>query len=72
MTWSHNRDPSFFWPLKSLPFEPDISEARILTFGYNANFRPGSGENKMSVLDFSKDLLCHLKYSRDESVFEQK
>jgi hypothetical protein len=70
MTWSHNRDPDFFWPLKFLPFEPDINEARILTFGYNANFRPGSGKNKMSVLDFAKDLLYDLKYSQDESVPE--
>lgn len=68
MTWSHNRDPDFFWPLKFLPSEPDINEARILTFGYNSSFRPGSGRNKMSVLDFAKDLLYDLKYSQDESV----
>ncbi|KAK3898388.1 hypothetical protein C8A05DRAFT_47279 [Staphylotrichum tortipilum] len=69
-SWSHNRDPDFFWPLKFLPFEPEINEARILTFGYNANFRPGSGRTKMSVLDFAKDLLYDLKYSQDESVPE--
>ena len=67
MTWSHNRDPDLFWPLKFLPFEPDIEEARILTFGYNANFRPGSGKKKLSILDFAKDLLYDLKYSQDES-----
>lgn len=70
MTWSKNRNPEFFWPLKFLPFEPDINEARILTFGYNANFQPGSGRNKMSVLDFAKDLLFDLKYAKDESVLE--
>ncbi len=69
-SWSYNRDLDFFWPLKFLPFEPEINEARILTFGYNANFRPGSGRNKMSVLDFAKDLLYDLKYSQDESVPE--
>jgi hypothetical protein len=69
-TWSHDRDPDFFWPLKFLPFEPDINEARILTFGYNANFRPGSGKNKMSILDFAKDLLYDLKFSQGESVSE--
>ena len=69
-TWSHDRDPDFFWPLKSLPSEPDINEARILTFGYNANFRPGSGRSKMSILDFAKDLLYDLKCSQDESVSE--
>jgi hypothetical protein len=67
MTWSKNHNPEFFWPLKFLPFEPDINEARILTFGYNANFRRGSGKNKMSVLDFAKDLLYDLKYAKDES-----
>lgn len=70
MTWSKNRNVEFFWPLKFLPFEPEIKEARILTFGYNANFRPGSGHNKMSVLDFAKDLLYDLKYAKDESVPE--
>lgn len=68
MTWSHGRNLDLFWPLKFLPREPDINEARILTFGYNANFRPGSGKNKMSVLDFAKDLLYDLKYSRDNSL----
>jgi hypothetical protein len=70
MTWSKNKDLEFFWPLKFLPLEPDINEARILTFGYNANFRPGSGKNKMSVLDFAKDLLYDLKYAKDESAPE--
>ncbi|KAL9119629.1 MAG: hypothetical protein Q9187_003816 [Circinaria calcarea] len=69
-TWSKNHDPDFFWPLKFLPFEPDINEARISTFGYNANFRRGSGKNKISVLDFAKDLLYDLKYAKDESVPE--
>jgi hypothetical protein len=69
-TWAKNRDLEFFWPLKFLPLEPDINEARILTFGYNANFRPGSGKNKMSVLDFAKDLLYDLKYAKDESDSE--
>ena len=70
MTWSKNRNLEFFWPLKFLPLEPEISEARILTFGYNANFRSGSGQNKISILDFAKDLLYDLKYAKDESVLE--
>lgn len=69
-TWSKNHNPEFFWPLKFLPFEPGINEARILTFGYNANFRRGSGKIKMSVLDFAKDLLYDLKFAKDESVPE--
>ena len=70
MTWSKNHNLEFFWPLKFLPLEPDIDEARILTFGYNANFRRGSGKNRFSVLDFAKDLLYDLKYAKDESVPE--
>lgn len=70
MTWSYERNLEYFWPLKFLPFESDINEARILTFGYNANFRPGSGKNKMSILDFAKDLLFDLKHAQDETVPE--
>jgi hypothetical protein len=66
-TWSHNRDPRNFWPLRFLPGEKDIDKLRILTFGYNANFRPGSGESKLSIIDFAKDLLFHLKFSQDDS-----
>jgi hypothetical protein len=54
-----------FWPLKFLPFEPDVCLTRILTFGYNANFR-AAGNVSTSVLDFAKDLLFDLKYAKDE------
>lgn len=47
-----------------------MDEARILTFGYNASFRPGSGKNTMSVLDFAKELLYDLKYGRDGTLPE--
>jgi hypothetical protein len=66
MSWSHDHNPDLFWPLKFLPLDPEIAEARILSFGYNANFRPGSGKNTMSILDFAKDLLFDLKHSQDE------
>lgn len=72
MTWAHNHSLDFFWPLKFLPLEPDINEARILTFGYNGKFRPGSGKSKMSILDFAKDLLYDLKYAQDESAPEME
>lgn len=65
-TWSKNNDPELFWPLKFLPFEPDIASARILTFGYNANFRTAS-KVSISVLDFAKDLLFDLKYAKDSN-----
>jgi hypothetical protein len=70
LSWSKNHNLELFWPLKFLPFEPDINEARLLTFGYNANFRSGSGKNKTSVLDFAKDLLYDLRYAKDESAPE--
>ena len=68
MTWSKYRDINYFWPEKFLPHEPEIKEARILSFGYNSNFQPGSGKSKMSILDFAKDLLYDLKYSIDDST----
>lgn len=70
MTWSKHRNPDLFWPLKFLPFEQGINKARILVFGYNSNFRPGSAKTKASVLDFAKDLLYDMKYSTDESLPE--
>ncbi|KAH6656268.1 hypothetical protein BKA67DRAFT_551404 [Truncatella angustata] len=70
MTWSLNRDLNYFWPLQFLPQEADIRDTRILSFGYNADFRPGSGKTKASILDFSKDLLYDLKFAQDESGAE--
>ncbi|KAL8989698.1 MAG: hypothetical protein Q9177_001474 [Variospora cf. flavescens] len=64
-TWSKNEDPRLFWPMKFLPFESDVRQTRILTFGYNANFRT-SGNVSTSVLDFAKDLLFDLRYAKDE------
>lgn len=66
MTWSKDRNILNCWPLNFLPSEPVIQDARILTFGYNANFKPGSGKNKYSILDFAKELLCDLKFAQDE------
>lgn len=50
--------------MKFLPLEPDVCLTRILTFGYNANFRT-AGNVSTSVLDFAKDLLFDLKYAKD-------
>jgi hypothetical protein len=65
-TWSKNRDADLFWPRVFLPQERDINSARILTFGYNAEVKGRS--NAKSVLDFAKDLLYDLKYSKDENT----
>lgn len=51
--------------MKFLPLESDVCQTRILTFGYNANFRT-SGNVSTSVLDFAKDLLFDLRYAKDE------
>ena len=51
--------------MKFLPLETDVCHSRILTFGYNANFRI-AGNVSTSVLDFAKDLLFDLKYTKDE------
>jgi len=56
--------PELFWPLTFLSQEPDLSQARILTFGYNADFRK-AGNINTSVLDFAKELLFDLKFARD-------
>ncbi|UKZ51025.1 hypothetical protein TrVGV298_004780 [Trichoderma virens] len=68
MTWTKDHNLDNFWPLKFLPHEPEIGDARIMTFGYNAKFKPGSsGSSTISVLDFAKELLYDLKYATDES-----
>ncbi|KAK1718213.1 NACHT and WD domain protein [Colletotrichum lupini] len=63
-TWSKHKNPELFWPLTFLPLEPDICLARILTFGYNANFRK-AGNISRSILDFAKDLLFDMRFSED-------
>lgn len=68
MTWTKDHNLDNFWPLTFLPHEPEIGDARIMTFGYNAKFKPGSsGSSTISVLDFAKELLYDLKYATDES-----
>ena len=65
MTWSKYKNPELFWPLTFLPLEPDLCLARILSFGYHANFRK-AGNVSTAVLDFAKELLYDLKYATDE------
>ena len=69
LTWSKHKNPDLFWPLHFLPLEPDVSQARILTFGYNANFQRRARVS-VSVLDFAKDLLFDLKYAKDRGKGE--
>jgi WD40 repeat protein len=67
-TWSKNHDPSFFWPKLWLPIEPGMENARILTFGYNANFRGiNAGKGISSIMDFAKELLFEMLFAKDSS-----
>lgn len=71
LTWSKYKNAELFWPLTFLPLEPELCLARILTFGYNANFLK-SGNLSTSVLDFAKALLFDLKYAKDEEKNDLK
>jgi hypothetical protein len=64
-TWSKNRDPTLFWPKEWLPFERDISTARLLSFGYNAHFA-AAGSNIFNISDFAKELLFGMKFGMDK------
>jgi hypothetical protein len=66
-TWSKSHDPNMFWPGLWLPLEPDIGNARILTFGYNANFGPGSTKGIANVSDFAKELLYEMSFGKDDN-----
>ncbi len=67
-TWSRNRDLHLFWPLEWLPYEPELSFARIMTFGYNSHFSSLSHrkENILNISDFAKDLLFSMKFATGE------
>ena len=69
-TWCYNRDPEFFWPQKWLPSEPDIQTARILSFGYNAQFAAPGPAPITGISDFAKDLLFGMKFTRNERLEE--
>ncbi|KAH8811320.1 hypothetical protein F5884DRAFT_781773 [Xylogone sp. PMI_703] len=64
-TWSKDRDPALFWPQEWLPSEPVIQTARILTFGYNADFLGPANISRIS--DFAKDLLYAVQFMSNDS-----
>lgn len=66
-TWCKNRDLEFLWPKRWLPEEPDLSTARILTFGYNANYASKKGRASLTIADFANDLLFRMKYNHDSN-----
>ncbi|KAI1329427.1 hypothetical protein F5Y16DRAFT_417831 [Xylariaceae sp. FL0255] len=67
LSWSWNRDLSFFWPQEWLPLEPGFETARLLTFGYNAFFMSQS-KDTFNIADFAKDLLLQMRFGNDENV----
>lgn len=64
-TWCKNHDPSLFWPGLWLPQEPHIQKARILSFGYNANYGAGA-RSSSNINDFAKELLYEMGFGKDE------
>ncbi len=65
-TWSRNGDPRLFWPCEWLPLESEIGEARILSFGYNANYSTAGRGNIFNITDFAKDLLFSMRFGVDK------
>ncbi|KAL8821675.1 MAG: hypothetical protein Q9223_000312 [Gallowayella weberi] len=63
-TWSRDHNPELFWPGLWLPLETELERARIFTFGYNANFRPGEARSMASITDFAKELLFDLRFGK--------
>lgn len=66
-TWCKNRDTEFLWPKLWLPLEPDLSRARILTYGYNAHFASSKNSSSLTIGDFATDLLYRMKYDDVDS-----
>jgi len=69
-TWCYKRDPEFFWPEKWLPLEPGLQTARILSFGYNAQFGAPGPSPITGISDFAKDLLFGMKFAKNEGLDE--
>lgn len=65
-TWCKHHDPSLFWPQLWLPQEPHIKQARILSFGYNANYGVGA-RSSSNIIDFAKELLYEMRFGRDDN-----
>lgn len=66
-SWCKDGDLALFWPQEFLPYETDIRLGRILTYGYDADWRKGSS---VSIRDFGNDLLFDLAYTKDQHTGE--
>ncbi|KAF8420168.1 Alpha/Beta hydrolase protein, partial [Terfezia claveryi] len=58
-TWCYDRNPEIFWP-EWLGDIPELSRARISTFGYNADIIANTGTTQANVESFAKELLHFL------------
>lgn len=65
-SWAWKRDLDNFWPKEWLPAEPEVKDARILTFGYNAFFMT-SDQDIFNISAFAKQLLLQLKFATSNS-----
>ncbi|KAI5927329.1 hypothetical protein F4810DRAFT_650319 [Camillea tinctor] len=65
LTWCKDRDLNLFWPREWLPVDSNVQHARILSFGYNANFRSSSQSSSLGISDFAKNLLYDMLFGRD-------
>lgn len=63
-TWCKNHDPGLFWPELWLPQEPHVQQARIFSFGYNANYGAGA-RSSSNINDFAKELLYEMEFGKD-------
>ncbi|EZF28217.1 hypothetical protein H101_08101, partial [Trichophyton interdigitale H6] len=68
-TWSYERDVKNLW-LPWLGGEEGLSNARIFTFGYDANYAQSAAP--LSILDFAKTLLFNMKGYHDEGREDSK
>ncbi|CAN9375787.1 unnamed protein product [Alternaria alternata] len=64
-TWSKDHDPNYFWPHLWLP--NDIGSARILSFGYDADWKSTSSRTVLNITDFAKELLFAMRFTKDEN-----
>jgi pimeloyl-ACP methyl ester carboxylesterase len=62
-TWSWERKPTNFWPAW-LAEDETLRDCRILTFGYNSNFK-GDAHN-LDIIDFAKDLCLQMLNCLDD------
>ncbi|CAM1502649.1 Fc.00g074250.m01.CDS01 [Cosmosporella sp. VM-42] len=64
-TWCRHRDYDTLWPQSWLPLEEGLTSARVLTFGYNANFSTKKQRTSLTIGDFARDLLFQMKYGEN-------